>query len=30
MIDPEIRAPLTFADYVAGRDPALMAVDARK
>jgi hypothetical protein len=26
MIDPEIRAPLTFADYVAGRDPALQAV----
>jgi hypothetical protein len=29
MIDPEIRAPLTFADYVAGRDPASLAVVAR-
>ena len=29
MIDPEIRAPLTFADYVVGRDPALLAVGAR-
>jgi hypothetical protein len=26
MIEPAIKAPLTFADYVAGRDPALMAV----
>jgi hypothetical protein len=25
-----IKAPLTFADYVAGRDPALLAVVARK
>lgn len=30
MIDPEIRAPLTFADYVAGRDPALQAIVAHK
>lgn len=29
MIDPEIREPLKFADYVAGRDPALGAVLAR-
>jgi len=26
MIEPQIKAPLTFADYVAGNDPALMAV----
>jgi hypothetical protein len=26
MIEPQIRAPLTFADYVAGRDPALLAI----
>ena len=29
MIEPQIKAPLTFADYVAGRDPALAAVLAR-
>jgi hypothetical protein len=29
MIDPAIKAPLTFADYVAGRDPALLAIVAR-
>ncbi|MGZ3332958.1 MAG: hypothetical protein ACXU9Z_13060 [Gemmatimonadaceae bacterium] len=29
MIDPEIRAPQTFADYVTGRDPALQAVIGR-
>jgi hypothetical protein len=29
MIDPEIQAPLTFADYLAGRDAALLAVVAR-
>jgi hypothetical protein len=28
MIDPDIRAPLTFADYVTGRDPALLAISA--
>jgi hypothetical protein len=26
MIEPAIKAPMTFADYVAGRDPALIAV----
>ncbi len=26
MIEPQIKAPLTFADYAAGRDPALTAV----
>jgi len=26
MIDPAIKAPLTFADYVVGRDPALLVV----
>ncbi len=26
MIEPQIKAPLTFADYVAGRDPSLLAV----
>jgi hypothetical protein len=26
MIEPQIKAPLTFADYVAGRDPALLAI----
>jgi hypothetical protein len=29
MIEPEIKAPLTFADYVAGRDPALTGVLGR-
>jgi hypothetical protein len=29
MIEPAIAAPLTFADYAAGRDPALAAVRAR-
>jgi C-terminal processing protease CtpA/Prc len=29
MIEPAIKAPLTFADYVAGRDPALLAIVAR-
>jgi hypothetical protein len=26
MIEPQIKAPLTFADYVAGRDPVLLAI----
>lgn len=29
MIEPEIKAPLTFADYVEGKDPALEAVVRR-
>jgi C-terminal processing protease CtpA/Prc len=29
MIEPAIAAPLAFADYAAGRDPALAAVRAR-
>jgi hypothetical protein len=28
MIEPAIKAPLSFADYVAGTDPALEAVSA--
>jgi hypothetical protein len=30
MIEPQVKAPLTFADYVAGRDPALLAVTNSK
>ena len=29
MIEPQIKAPLTFADYTAARDPALLAALAR-
>lgn len=29
MIEPEIKAPLTFSDYITGRDPALQAITAR-